>query len=221
MSRVTIDADDALLTYLREVSLREPELLARLREETAALPMARMQISPEQGQFMGLLARAIGARRCFEVGTFTGYSALAIGLALPADGHLVAMDVSEEWTSIARRYWNDAGISERIDLRLGPAVDSLTALLDSGRAGSFDLGFIDADKINYRRYCELGLELLRPGGLLLIDNVLWGGSVINPEKQDADTQAIRALNTWLHGNEFVDLSMIPIGDGLTIARKRE
>lgn len=221
MSRFTLDTDDELLAYMRSVSLREPDVLARLREETAALPMARMQISPEQGQLMALLVRLIAARRCIEVGTFTGYSTLAVALAMPEGGRLLTCDRSEEWTTIARRYWRDAGVAERIELRLGPAVASLEAVLADGAAGQFDFAFIDADKTNYRRYCELVLELLRPGGLLLVDNVLWGGSVINPDKQDADTQAIRALNRWLHSEPRVDLSMIPIGDGLTIARKRE
>ncbi len=221
MSRITLDTDDALLEYLRSVSLREPELLTRLREETAALPMARMQISPEQGQFMALLVRLTGARQCLEVGTFTGYSSLVVALALPEDGRLLACDRSREWTSIAQRYWREAGVAERIELRLGLAMESLEGLLADNEAGHFDFAFIDADKTNYRRYCELALELLRPGGLLLVDNVLWGGSVINPDKQDADTQAIRAFNRWLHSEERVDLSMVPIGDGLTLARKRD
>ena len=221
MSRITLDTDDALLEYLRSVSLREPELLTRLREETAALPMARMQISPEQGQFMALLVRLTGARQCLEVGTFTGYSSLVVALALPEDGRLLACDCSREWTSIAQRYWREAGVAERIELRLGLAMESLEGLLADNEAGHFDFVFIDADKTNYRRYCELALELLRPGGLLLVDNVLWGGSVINPDKQDADTQAIRAFNRWLHAEERVDLSMVPIGDGLTLARKRD
>jgi len=221
MSRITLDTNDALLEYLRSVSLREPELLTRLREETAALPMARMQISPEQGQFMALLVRLTGARQCLEVGTFTGYSSLVVALALPEDGRLLACDRSREWTSIAQRYWREAGVAERIELRLGLAMESLERLLADNEAGHFDFVFIDADKTNYRRYCELALELLRPGGLLLVDNVLWGGSVIDPDKQDADTQAIRAFNRWLHSEERVDLSMVPIGDGLTLARKRD
>ena len=220
MSRATIGTSDDLLDYLRAVSLRESDLLTRLREETAALPEARMQISPEQGQFMALLVRMIDARRCFEIGTFTGYSALSVALALPEDGRLVAFDRDPAYTSIAQRYWAEGGVTEKIDLRLGPAADGISALLEEAGPGSYDFAFIDADKTGYRHYCEVGLTLLRPGGLLLVDNVLWGGSVINPEKQDADTLAIRELNTWLHREERVDLSLLPIGDGLTVARKR-
>ena len=176
MSTRTLSLDDDLYRYLQSVSLREPPVLARLREETARLPMARMQIAPEQGQFMALLLKLMNARRCLEVGTFTGYSSLACALALPAAGRLVALDLSEEWTGIARRYWAEAGVADRIELRLGPAADSLRALLAEGQAGSFDFAFVDADKTGYAEYYELAFELLRPGGLLAFDNVLWGGA---------------------------------------------
>jgi predicted O-methyltransferase YrrM len=219
MSNQTLALDDRLYDYLLGVSLREDPILARLRAETSALPEANMQIAPEQGQFMALLAKLMGARRCLEVGTFTGYSALAIAQALPADGQLIALDVSEQWTSIARRYWAEAGVAERIDLRLGPAADAMHRLLDTRQGESFDFIFVDADKTGYRAYCGLALELLRPGGLLLLDNVLWGGRVIDPAINDPDTRAIRELNEWLCQEERVDLSLVPIGDGLTLARK--
>jgi len=219
MSNQTLALDDRLYDYLLGVSLREDPLLARLRAETAELPEANMQIAPEQGQFMALLAKLMGARRCLEVGTFTGYSALAVAQALPADGRLIALDVSEQWTSIAQRYWAEAGVAERIDLRIGPAADSMHRLLDTRQGESFDFIFVDADKTGYRAYCGLALELLRPGGLLLLDNVLWGGRVIDSAINDADTRAIRELNEWLYQEERVDLSLVPIGDGLTLARK--
>lgn len=220
MSSRTLSLDDRLTAYLRSVSLREGLVLERLRAETAHLPMAVMQISPEQGQFMALLLQLIGARRCLEIGTFTGYSALVCALALPADGQLVALDISEEWTAIGRRYWHEAGVADRIDLRLGPARESLGRLLDQGGRGSFDFMFIDADKTGYSDYYEQGLELLRPGGLMAFDNVLWGGRVADPANQDADTVAIRRLNAALHVDQRIDLSLVPIGDGLTLVRKR-
>jgi len=220
VSTKTLQLDERLYEYLQSVSLREPDVLARLREETSRLPMARMQISPEQGQFMALLLRAIRARRTIEVGTFTGYSALVCALALPADGKLVALDVSEEWTAIGRRYWEEAGVSSRIDLRLGSAADSLRALLETEVRGSFDFMFIDADKTAYAEYFELGLRLLRPGGIFAFDNVLWGGSVADPDANDDDTRALRNLNIALHTDERIDLSMLPVGDGLTLAMKR-
>jgi predicted O-methyltransferase YrrM len=218
--RHTHSLNDAVYDYLLEVSLREPPVLARLREETAGLPRAIMQISPEQGQFMALLAELLGARRVLEVGTFTGYSALVVALALPADGRVVTCDVNEETTAIARRYWAEAGVADRIELRLGPAVDTLDALLADGGAGTFDLAFVDADKTNYDAYYERGLALLRPGGLMLVDNVLWGGAVADPLHQDEDTDAIRALNAKIHGDERVSLALLPVSDGLTLARKR-
>jgi caffeoyl-CoA O-methyltransferase len=220
MSRRTLPLDDRLYDYLLAVSLREPDAMRRLREETARHPQAEMQIAPEQGQFMGLLARLIGARKCLEVGVFTGYSALAVALALPFDGLLVACDVSEEFTSIGRRYWREAGVDQLIRLELGPAVRTLDALLAGGEGATFDFAFIDADKPSYALYVERSLALLRPGGLLAIDNVLWSGKVADPAVHDADTDAIRALNAQLLADERIDLSLLPVGDGLTLARKR-
>jgi len=211
---------DRLHAYLVEVSLREPPLLRELREETASLPEAIMQISPEQGQFMRLLVELIGARRAVEIGTFTGYSALCVAEAMGPEGRLIACDVSAEYTAMARRYWARAGIAERIDLRLGPAVATLDQLLAGGAAGSVDFAFIDANKSDYDAYYERALALVRPGGLIAIDNVLWDGSVADPKIDDADTNAIRALNLKLRGDQRVDISLVPIGDGLTLARKR-
>lgn len=220
MSRRSIVLTDALYEYLLSVSLREPELLARLRQETALQEMSRMQISPEQGQFMFLLLRLIGARRCLEIGVFTGYSSLVSALALPADGRIVACDISEEWTAIARRYWREAGVEPKIDLRIAPALETLDGLIEAGEAGRFDFAFIDADKESYLAYYERVLQLLRPGGLLAVDNVLWSGRVADPEVSDADTAALRHFNEALHRDERIDLSLVPIGDGLTLARKR-
>lgn len=220
MANRTVAMNDALYDYLLSVSLREPELLRRLREETAALPMAGMQISPEQGQFMGLLIELLGARKTLEVGVFTGYSSLSVALALPPEGRIVACDVNVEWTSIARRYWAAAGVADKIDLRIGPAVDTLDALLQAGEAGTFDFAFIDADKENYANYYDRALQLIRPGGLIAIDNVLWGGKVADPDVQDESVVAIRAINERLHRDERVTLSLLPIGDGLTLALKR-
>ncbi|WP_375595582.1 class I SAM-dependent methyltransferase [Algihabitans albus] len=218
MSPRTIGMTDALYDYIVKVSLREPEILVRLRAETEAGPGGQMQISPEQGQFMQLLAELTGARSYLEVGTFTGYSALAMALALPEDARLVCCDVSEDYTAMARRFWAEAGVAERVDLRIAPALESLAALQEEGR--QFDLMFVDADKENYGAYYEAGLKLVRPGGLMMFDNVLWGGSVADPDKQDADTEAIRALNRRLHDDLRVSLSLVPIGDGLTLARLR-
>jgi len=220
MANRTIDLTDRLYDYLLKVSLRESPLLAELRAETAKLPDAVMQISPEQGQFMALLVELIGARRAIEVGTFTGYSALCVASALPARGKLIACDISKEYTSVGRPYWERAGVAGKIDLRLGPALGTLRSLLAEGAAGSFDFAFIDADKKEYDGYYEAILELLRPGGLVAIDNVLWGGAVADSRKRDADTVAIRTLNKKLHGDERVSLSLLPIGDGVTLARKR-
>ena len=219
MSKRTLNLSDKLYDYILEVSLREDPLLAELRAETNRMPEAAMQISPDQGQFMSLLTRLIGAKRVIEIGTFTGYSALCFAQALPDDGQVVCCDVSEDFTAIARRYWQRAGLSKKIELRLAPADETIDALLSEGAAGSFDLAFIDADKENYERYFEGCLALLRPGGVILVDNVLWGGSVIDPAVDDADTKAIRALNRKLARHSEIELSLLPIGDGLTLARK--
>ncbi len=206
--------------YLLEVSLREPEILARLRKETSGHPRAVMQIAPEQGQLMAFLVRLIGARRAVEVGVFTGYSSLAVALALPSDGRLVACDVSEEWTSVARRYWAEAGVADRVDLRLGPALETLAEIFRESGADSFDMGFIDADKGNYAAYLESLWKLVRPGGLILLDNTLWDGKVVDPQADDPDTRAIRALNLSLRDDPRFDLVLLPVADGLTLLRKR-
>ncbi len=220
MSARTITMTDPLYDYLLDVSLRENDIAGTLRAVTAEHPQAAMQISPEQGQFMGVLVRLIGARHCIEVGTFTGYSTLCVALSLPDDGRIVACDVSEEWTAIGRAHWREAGVEGKIDLRIAPALETLDQLLGAGGAGEYDFMFIDADKSNYLHYYERGLKLLRTGGLMAVDNVLWGGSVIDPAKQDDDTNAIRELNRHVKEDSRVDLSMVPIGDGLTLARKR-
>lgn len=221
MSDKTLSLTPALHAYLVENSVREPDILRRLREETAGDHMSGMQISPEQGQFMQLLVKLMSARNYLEVGVFTGYSSLAVALALPADGRIVACDVSEDWTAIARRYWREARVLDRVDLRIAPALSTLDQLVASGKTGFFDLAFIDADKANYERYFERALELVRRGGLIAIDNTLWGGSVIDAGKQDEDTQAIRKLNAKLAGDARVHLSMLPLGDGLTLAVKKQ
>jgi len=220
LTRRTNPLSDELYRYLLDVSLRDNDVLRRLREETAGMENANMQIGADQGQLMGLLVELVGAKNVLEIGTFTGYSALCMALALPEDGRLVACDVSEEWTSVGRRYWEEAGIADRIDLRLGPAVDTLEALLAEGGAGTFDFAFIDADKGGYETYYELALKLLRRGGLMAVDNTLWEGKVVDPTVHDADTEAIRAFNLKLKDDERVTLSLVPIGDGLTLARKR-
>ena len=220
MTRRSIELTDRIYDYLVEVSVREPDVLRRLREETAPLEMASMQIGPEQGQLMALLVELIGAKRTLEIGTFTGYSALVVALALPEDGRVIACDVSEEWTAVARRYWAEAGVDHKIELRLAPAAETLDGLLAAGGAGSFDFVFIDADKEGYDAYYERSLRLLRTGGLVAIDNVLWSGKVADPEEADEDTAALRALNAKLGADERVSLSMLPVGDGLTLAMKR-
>jgi caffeoyl-CoA O-methyltransferase len=211
---------DALHAYLLDATLREAEVLAKLRAETAELPNSGMQISPEQGQFMALLVELVGARRTLEIGTFTGYSALVVALALPDDGLVVACDVSEEYTNVARRYWQAAGVAHKIDLRLAPALVSLDAMIGDGHAGTFDFAFIDADKSNYTQYYERCLTLLRPGGLIAVDNVLWNGAVADPANDRPDTLAIRALNSHVQSDARVTMSLVPIGDGLLLVRKR-
>ena len=220
MARRTSHLSEELYAYLLDISLRELPVMRRLREETASMEQANMQIGPEQGQFMALLVELIGARSVLEVGTFTGYSALAMAVALPENGALVACDVSEEWTAIGRRYWEEAGVAHKIELRLAPALETLDALLAEGRAGTFDFAFIDADKEGYDAYYERALELVRPGGLIALDNTLWEGKVADPAATDVDTEAIRAINVKLVLDERVTLSLIPVGDGLTLARKR-
>ncbi len=220
MQTSALGLDKRVYDYLLNVSLREADVLRRLREETAALPLAIMQIAPEQGQFMALLVELTGAVRCIEVGVFTGYSSLAVALALPSDGHITAWDISEEFTAVARRYWAEAGVDHKIDLRLAPALETLDALIAEGGAGAYDFAFVDAEKTEYADYYERLLTLLRPGGLILIDNVLWSGKVADPESQTDDTVAIRAFNEKLKSDERVSLSMLPVADGLTFARKR-
>ncbi len=220
MSKKTLGLDSQLYDYLLSVSVREPDILRQLREETACHPMAMMQIAPEQGQFMALLVQLLGATKTLEVGVFTGYSSLCVALALPPNGKIVACDVSEEYTAIARRYWELAGVADKIDLRLAPALHTLDELLAAGQAGTFDFAFIDADKRNYEGYYERSLQLVRPGGLIAIDNVLWAGRVVDSQVQDNQTNSIRAFNEKLYEDERVTLSLVPIADGLTLALKR-
>ena len=223
MSRSHTILTDELSAYLRDVSLRDSDVLRRLREETAQSfdeNIASMQISAEQGQFLAMLVRLIEARKTLEVGVFTGYSSLSVAMALPKDGKVIACDVSDQFTSIARRYWKEAGVDHKVDLRLGPALETLDALIAGGEAGTFDFAFIDADKANYENYYERALRLLRSGGLIAVDNVLWHGRVVDPQVNDPDTQAIRRFNARLHTDDRIDLSMLPVGDGLTLARKK-
>ena len=220
MSNKTLPLTESLYSYLLQNSLREPEILKQLREETASNPMARMQIAPEQGQFMSLLVQLIGAQNALEIGVFTGYSSLSVALALPASGKLVACDVNEEWTTIASRYWKQAGVADKIQLYIAPALTTLDRLLDQGEAGTFDFVFIDADKDNYLNYYERALKFLRPGGIILVDNVLWGGSVANPNKRDKETLALRKFNQFVLRDSRVLISMIPMADGLTLALKK-
>jgi len=220
MANRRLDVTDDIYRYLIDHSVREPDVLARLRAATVSLPQAQMQIGPDQGQLMGLLARLVGAKRCIEIGVFTGYSSLAVALALPEDGRILACDVSEEWTSIARRFWREAGVEHKIELKLQPAARTLEQLLAAGEAGRYDFAFIDADKPSYDTYYELLLKLLRPGGLIALDNTLWSGHVADPNNRDPNTVALRALNDKLHRDQRVDLSLLPVGDGLTLARKR-
>lgn len=219
MSRDHIQLTPELSEYLRQVSLHEPEVLARLREETAKLEEGAMQITPEQGQFMRLLVRLIGVHKALEIGTFTGYSSTAVALGLPADGRLICCDVSEEYTARAREAWREAGVESRIELRIGPAVKTLDGLLANGDAGTFDFAFIDADKPNYGAYLDRVYQLLRTGGLVVIDNVLWSGRVIDPAVNDEGTTAIRDFNTKLKHDPRFTASMLPLGDGVTLAMK--
>ena len=219
MSRSTLALTDELREYIMDISLREHPLLKALRKETALLPDAKMQISPDQGQFMATILHLIQARSVLEIGTFTGYSSLVMVLALPPDGHLVACDVSESYTNIARRYWDEAGVADRIALHLAPASDTLSALLENGQGDTFDAAFIDADKESYDLYFERSLELIRPGGVIMIDNVLRGGDAANPATESAATQSIQALNRKLHRDPRIHLTLVPIGDGLTLAQK--
>jgi caffeoyl-CoA O-methyltransferase len=220
MAREQVGIPPDVYAYLLRYGVHEPPVLARLREETDSHPRRQMQIGPEQGQLLRLLVELVGAKRCLEIGTFTGYSSLSVALALPADGSIVCCDVSEEFTSIARRYWAEAGVAGKVDLRIGPAVDTLDALLADGESGTFDLAFIDADKGSYPSYWERCVRLVRSGGLICIDNVLWSGAVADPSDQSADTNAIRAVNERVHGDARVTAVMLPIADGMTIARVR-
>lgn len=219
MAKQPLQVTERLYSYILEFGFRDDPLLQELRAETAKLPASMMQISPEQGQFMALLAQLMGVRRAIEIGTFTGYSSLSVARALPADGKLICCDVSEEYTAVARRYWAKAGVAGKIDLRLAPALDTLKELKRSA-PGSFDMAFIDADKTNYPHYYEAVLDLLRPGGVVLIDNVLWGGDVADPAAQDSETTTLRTLNSLIAADSRVDFCLLPIADGLTIARKR-
>ena len=219
MSDKTLNLTPDLYQYLLQHSLHETEILKQLRAETAKLPMSSMQISPEQGQFMALLVTLLNAKKTIDIGTFTGYSALVVALALPVDGKVIACDMNDDTTDIAKRFWQQAGVENKINLYLAPARDTLQALLDQGEAGTFDFVFIDADKENYVNYYELSLQLLRTGGLIAVDNVLWGGSVVDEQITDASTQAIRAINKIIHADKRVMMCMLPIGDGLTLARK--
>jgi len=220
MTREQIGLPDDVYAYLLRWGVDEPPILAKLREETDSHPRRQMQIGPEQGQLLRLLVGLTGAKRCLEIGTFTGYSSLSVALALPPDGSIVCCDVSEEFTSVARRYWQEAGVADRVDLRIGPALDTLDAMLAVGAAGSFDLAFIDADKGNYPGYWERCVRLVRPGGVIAVDNVLWSGRVADPSDQSPDTMAIRALNERVRGDERVTAVTLPVADGMTIARVR-
>ena len=219
MSRIHTPLTDELTDYIRQVALREPEALRRQREATDLDPQASMQTAPEQGQLLHLLARLAGAKKTLEVGVFMGYSSTWVALALPTGGKIIACDRSEEYTAQARRLWREAGVEDKIELRLGPALATLDTLIAEGQGGSFDFAFIDADKANYANYYDRAMVLVRPGGLIAIDNVLWSGDVIDASKTDGDTEAIRAFNRKLHADARVTLSLVPLGDGLTLACK--
>jgi predicted O-methyltransferase YrrM len=220
MANKTIGISDDLAAYVVEVGAREPEVLARLREETAAIPEHGMQIAPEEGAFLAMLAELTGSRRCLEIGTFTGYSSTAVALRLPKDGRMVCCDVSEEWTSVARKYWAEAGVADKIDLRLGPASETLDGLLADGGEGSYDFAFVDADKSGYDGYYERLLRLVRTGGLIAFDNTLRDGEVLHPDVEDEDTRAIQALNRKLADDDRISVCLLPIADGVTLARCR-
>ncbi|MFP4299767.1 MAG: class I SAM-dependent methyltransferase, partial [Spirulinaceae cyanobacterium] len=219
MSSKTISLNDSLLHYIQSVSVQESEVLKQLRIETAKQPMAVMQIAPEQGQFMSFLVQVLNAKKTLEIGVFTGYSALVVALALPPDGQVIACDISEEYTAIAQQFWQQAGVAEKIDLRLAPALETLDKLIAENHSNTFDFAFIDADKSNYSNYYEKALQLLRPGGVIAIDNVLWSGRVADPEVQDNRTKKIRAFNEKLAQDSRVKISLLPIADGLTLALK--
>ncbi len=225
MSAKSFGLTEEMHAYLLRVGVREPDVLRRLRERTASLPEHNMQIAPEQGAFMAMLAQLTGARRCLELGTFTGYSSLAVALALPPDGRILCCDVSEEWTSVARHFWAEAGVADRVELRLGPALETLDALLVDGARDSFDFAFVDADKTGYPAYYDRLIRLVRPGGVMLWDNVFQGGRVIDGQviddrADDANVRAIRELNKRLATDDRVDIVMLPIADGLTLLRRR-
>lgn len=220
MSSRTLNLNDELYQYLLSVGVRECEALKALRLETLELPYAKMQISPEQGQLMKLLLQLIGAKRGIEIGVFTGYSTLACAQALPEDGKIIACDIQADNANIGKKYWQQAGVLHKIDLHIAPAIDTLTALLERDQAGSFDYVFIDADKPSQKTYIDLSLQLLRTGGLIMLDNTLWSGNVVDDNFQDEDTQSIRELNAFLCQDPRIDMSMLPIGDGLTLTRKR-
>jgi predicted O-methyltransferase YrrM len=219
MSNKTIGLAEPVYDYLLSVSVREAPLLKRLRDETSKLPLAMMQIAPEQGQLLSLLVQALQPKKCLEIGVFTGYSSLVVALALPPDGRITACDVNEQWTSIARRYWHEAGVEQKVDLYLAPALQTLDRLIAHGQAATYDFAFIDADKQNYWGYYERALTLLRPGGLVAVDNTLWSGRPADPAADDAETKAIRAFNQRLFKDSRVRISLVPIGDGMTLALK--
>ena len=220
MANKTMGISDDLAAYVVKVGTREPDVLARLREETAEIPQHNMQTAPEQGAFLALLVELIGARRCIEVGTFTGYSSTAVALALPEDGQIVCCDVSEEWTSLARKYWAEAGVSGKVDLRIAPATETLDQLVAGGQEATYDFAFVDADKAGYDAYYERLLRLIRPGGLIVFDNMLWGGDVLDTDPSDEDTKALQALNAKLARDERITLCLLPVADGVTLARRR-
>lgn len=219
MGKPSITLDENLYDYLLSVSLRDSEINQALREKTNLQEMSMMQISPDQGQFMSMLIKLIRAKRIIEIGTFTGYSTLCMAQSLPDDGYIVACDISEEWTNIAKPFWKQAGVEGKIDLRIAPALDTLNQLIEQNNAGKFDFAFIDADKVNQLAYYELCLNLIKTGGLIAIDNTLWGGSVADKQNNEESTIAIREFNEFVYHDKRVDISLIPIGDGLTLAQK--